>query len=400
MATRKKVLWLIKGLDAGGAEKLLAMSLPYLDRDNFDYQVAYLFKNMKDLVPEFERQGIPVVCLDMKNAYDPRVVFKLFQLLRQRKIDVLHTHLPYTSIIGRPAARLAGVKAIVSTEHGLIESYHPLTRLGSILTFPLNHATIAISQAVARSILKYRTTRPDTVRVVYNAIDLADLERTQTDPQSVKRSLGIAADDLVVGTVSHIRPEKGHRYLLEAARLVLDQCPNVTFVIVGREKRQEDMAGLLELVRRLKIQDRVIFTGFRRDVFQLISAFDVFVLPSLMEGFGIALLEAMASGKPVIGTNVGGIPEVIDDGRNGFLVEPRHPRQLAAKVLELLHDATLRDRMGQCGMQKVRDKFSIQKTVKAMEDIYSAVLSRKKARNLIIEPALQDHCEPKSKISL
>ncbi len=152
--TRKKVLWLIKGLDAGGAEKMLVTSLPYLDRDTFDYQVAYLFKNMRELVPEFEKQGIPVFCPDMQSFCDFKVIFKLRRFLREQKIDILHTHLPYAGIIGRSAAILTGVKANVSTEHGILDSYSPLTRIGTVLSLPLNKAIIAVSQATARSVLK------------------------------------------------------------------------------------------------------------------------------------------------------------------------------------------------------------------------------------------------------
>ncbi len=374
MAGRRKVLWLIKGLFPGGAEKLLSMSLPYLDRDTFDYQVVYLFKNMRDLVPEFERQGIPVSCLNMEKAYDLRVIFKLVHLLREREIDLLHTHLPYAGIVGRPAAIIAGVKAIVSTEHGLMGSYHPLTRLGSVLTYPLNHATIAVSQAVARSILKYKMTRPDTIHVVHNAIDISDLESIQTDPELVKKSLGIAGHSLVVGTVSHIRPEKGHQYLVEAARLVMEQRPEVIFVIVGRERTRKDLVRLEELAQHLGIRDRIIFTGFREDALEVMAAFDVFVLPSLWEAFGIVLLEAMSLGKPVVATYVDGIPEVIDEGVNGFLVAPRDPEQLASRILDLLRDDALRNRMGEEGRKKVREKFGIERMVKEVEQVYLSVL--------------------------
>lgn len=378
MAGRKKVLWLIKGLSAGGAEKLLSMSLPYLDRNTFDYQVVYLFKNMIDLVPEFERQGIPVSCLNMEKAYDLRVVFKLVHLLREREIDILHTHLPYAGIVGRLAATLAGVKAIVSTEHGLTESYHPLTRLINVTTLPLNHATIAVSQATARSILRYKITRPEKIRVIYNAIDIGDLNSIQTDPELVKKSLGIDGHGLVVGTVSHIRPEKGHQYLVEAARLVLEQRPEVSFVIVGREKTRKDLIHLEELAKQLGIRDRIIFTGFRQDALRIMTTFDVFVLPSIWEAFAIVLLEAMALGKPVVATRVGGIPEAIDDGVNGFLVAPRDPEQLALRILDLLNNEALRNRMGEEGRKKVRDRFGIEHMVKEVEQVYTLAMSRKK----------------------
>jgi glycosyltransferase involved in cell wall biosynthesis len=377
MNRRWKVLWLIKGLEMGGAEKMLTMSLPYLDRDTFDYQVVCLFNHSKDLLPEFERHGIPVSCFYLKKPYDLRVVFKVFQLLRKQEIDILHTHLPYSGIVGRLGALLAGTKIIISTEHGLMESYHPLTRLGNILTLPLNHATIAVSQAAARSVLRYKIIRPEKIQVIYNAIDIASLKHFHPDTESIKKSLGIEGHGLVVGTVSNIRPEKGHQYLLRAARLVLQQRPDVSFVIVGREKNKEDLKRLEELARHLGIRDRIIFTGFREDALQIMKSFDIFVLPSVWEAFALVIMEAMGLGRPVVTTNVGGIPEAIDDGVNGFLVAPRDPQQLATKILYLLNDNVLRDRMGEEGRKKALNKFDIQHMVKEVEQVYTMALNGK-----------------------
>ena len=235
MTDRIKVLTLIKGLSVGGAEKLLSMSLPYLDRDTFDYQIAYLLKSNSELVPEFEQYGIPVSCLDFRKFYDLRIIFKLTRFLREQEIDILHIHLPYTGIIGRFAAILAGVKVIISSEHELVGRQHPITRLGSVLTYPLNHATIAVSHAVARSLMRYKTTRSKKVHVVHNGIELNDLENVHADPDMIKKSLGIDKHQLVVGNVAHIRPKhKGQRYLVEAARLVLNQYPEVVFVFVAQ----------------------------------------------------------------------------------------------------------------------------------------------------------------------
>jgi glycosyltransferase involved in cell wall biosynthesis len=378
MSRRWKVLWLIKELNKGGAENLLAMELPHLDRDNFDYQVVCLFNHTSNLLPEFERQGIPVSCLNMKKPYDFRVIFKLFRLLREREIDVLHTHLPYAGIVGRLAASLAGVKAIVSTEHGLTESHHPLTRLLNVLTLPLNHATIAVSQATARSILKYKITRPERIQVIYNGIDIGELNSIQTDTESIKKSLGIDEHSLVVGTVANIRPEKGLRYLVEAARLVLEQKPEVTFVIVGRETSKESLVRLQGLAKSLKIRDRIIFTGFRHDALQIMTTFDVFVLPSMWEAFALVIMEAMGLGKPIVATNVGGVPEAIDDGVNGFLVPPRDPKRLALRILELLNDDELRNRMGQKGRKKVLRMFGIEHMVQNVEQVYTTALKSKK----------------------
>ncbi|MFQ5875666.1 MAG: glycosyltransferase, partial [Dehalococcoidia bacterium] len=329
MSHRKKILWLIKGLGLGGAERLLATALPHVDRNVFSYEVAYFLPWKNDLVPEFEQADIPVACLNLGKPYNPMGLFRLTRFLREREIDILHCHLPYSGVLGRVAGRLAGVKGIVYTEHNVLEMYHPITRFCNVLTSPLNDVTIAVSEEVQRSVLKRWAPARRTVATICNGVDLNSLGPNGVRPEMVKEALGIPGAHRVVGNVAHVRPEKGQEYFLQAAKLVLDKCPDVTFVIVGREKTNGELHRLRELATQLRIQDKVIFAGFREDVLHLMTTFDVFVLSSLHEGLPVALLEAMALGKPSVATRVGGVPEVIDDGVNGFLVQPRDPTGLA-----------------------------------------------------------------------
>jgi glycosyltransferase involved in cell wall biosynthesis len=378
MNNKLKVMWLIKGLGSGGAEKLLEYSLPYINRNLFQYQVAYFLPQKNALVPEFERAGIPVHCLKINRPYDLRAIWRLFRLLRRERVDILHIHSPYPAILARFAAQFTKVRAIIYTEHNIVEKFHPLTKLGNVLTYPLNDAMIAISNAVSYSMKRWRTARGRHIDVIHNAINYDAIDALKVDPKKVRAELGINNHSLVVGNVAHIQPQKGHVYLVQAARLVLKQYSNVTFVIVGGEKLPGGTAELKKLAEQLGILDKVIFTGFRNDTLRLMASFDIFVLPSVWEGFGIVLLEAMASSKPVIGTAVGGISEIIEEAVNGYLVEPRNPQQIADKIILLLNNETLRNRMGEKGKQIVREKFDIRDMVKAVENIYTSVLDSKK----------------------
>lgn len=372
---RSKVLWLIKGLGPGGAERLLTTAIPHIDRNAFDYEVAYCLRHNNDLVPEFKSADIPVFCLDLKTSLDPRGPYRLFRLLRNRKPQILHLHLPYSGILGRVIGRLAGVRGIVYTEHSVMEMYHPLTRLLNILTYPLSRTTIAVSEEVQRSIIKHRITSRNKFLVIRNGVDLNCGSTSGGYPDKTKEVLGIPANHKVVGNVAHIRPEKGHDYLVRAAKIVLDRCPDVTFVIVGRENINGEINRLEELTAGLGIRKRVIFTGFRQDVFNIMRIFDLFVLSSLYEGLPLALLEAMSMGKPAVATQVGGIPEVIKDGLNGFLVPPRNPEALAEKIIQILQDHVLHSKMSQNAYQVVRKRFGIQEMVKRVEQVYSTVLN-------------------------
>ena len=375
--TRSKVLWLIKGLGPGGAERLLTTAIPHIDRSAFDYEVAYCLPHDNDLVPEFKSADIPVFCLDLKTSLDPRGPYRLFRLLQNRKPQILHIHLPYSGILGRVIGRLAGVRGIVYTEHSVMEMYHPLTRLLNLLTYPLCRTTIAVSEEVQHSIIKHRITRRNKLLVIRNGVDLNCGSTGGGQPDKTREVLGIPANHKVVGNVAHIRPEKGHDYLMRAAKIVLDRYPDVTFVIVGRENMNGEIGRLEELAAGLGIRKRVIFTGFRQDVSNIMCIFDLFVLSSLYEGLPLALLEAMSMGKPAVAPQVGGIPEVIKDGQNGLLVQPRNPEELAEKILQLLQDHVLRSKMSQNAAQVVRERFSIQEMVRSVEQVYSDVLNHR-----------------------
>jgi glycosyltransferase involved in cell wall biosynthesis len=370
---RKKVLWLIKGLGRGGAERLLEASIPYFNREVFEYEVAYCLPQKNDIVPALEQANIPVFCVNHKSPLDIPGLYRLWRLVRGRRPDILHLHLPYTGIIGRLVGRLAGVKNTVYTEHNVFEVYHPVTRLLNLITYPLNKITIAVSEEVQRSIMKHwisRRSHPITIR---NGVD-ADYLAAGTPPDKMKASLGIPSSHKVVGNVAHIRHEKGQEYLLQAARRVIEQQPEVTFVIVGREKIAGEIDRLKKMASELGIEKNIIFTGFREDIYDLMGIFDIFILSSLFEGLPIALLEAMSLGKPVVATAVGGIPEVIKDGVNGFLVPAKDPQLLAEKIVQLLKEDDLRTSFSQNAIRTIREHFSLKEMVRQVEEIYSSIL--------------------------
>jgi glycosyltransferase involved in cell wall biosynthesis len=225
--------------------------------------------------------------------------------------------------------------------------------------------------------MKHRIASRTNTLVICTGVDPNCGSTSGGRPDKTKEILGIPADHKVVGNVAHIRPEKGHDCLLRAAKIVLDSCPDVTFVIVGGEKMNGDISRLEELATGLGIRKRVIFTGFRQNVFDIMHTFDLFVLSSLYEGLPMALLEAMSMGKPAVAPQVGGIPEVINDGLNGFLVQPKNPEALAERILQLLQDHVLYNKMSQNAAQVVRERFSIQEMVRRVEQVYSDVLNHR-----------------------
>jgi glycosyltransferase involved in cell wall biosynthesis len=230
---------------------------------------------------------------------------------------------------------------------------------------------VAVCRYVKDSNVKSFHLRPDRVTVIHRG--LADgferIDRVQA--KALRTLLAPDADPLIVA-VGRLIPAKGHKYLLHAVPAVLAELPKAKFVIAGGGWLDE---SLKETARKLGVSDAVTFLGSRDDVPELLAAADMFVMPSLYEGAGVALVEACAVGVACIATRVGGLPEVIEDGRTGLLVEPQSPDALASAMVRLGKDPALRAALGSEARRHVKEEFSISDSVHKLEDLYKAVLN-------------------------
>ncbi|MBI5306826.1 MAG: glycosyltransferase family 4 protein, partial [Planctomycetes bacterium] len=207
---------------------------------------------------------------------------------------------------------------------------------------------------------------------IYNGIDVASLEKKKCDKIQKRQELGIDAGSLVVITAGRLVPVKGQAYLISALSEIVKEAPNVLLVILGDGELR---SSLEEQVRDLKREGLVLFLGMRNDVPEIVSCSDVFALPSINEGFGVVLLEAMAVKCPIVATDVGGVPEVVLDGITGILVPPKDPAQLAKAILKLTKDPQLSARLTESGYQRLKTHFDIQNTVSKMELLYSDLVT-------------------------
>jgi L-malate glycosyltransferase len=366
-----KVLWLIKGLGIGGAERLLTLAAPHVNRDRFEYQAAFLLPWKGALVEDLEKAGIRTRCLNHRSPFDLRVIGRIARLVREEKIDLLHLHLPYSGVVGRIAARLMGVPCVVYTEHNLQNRYHLLTRLANQATLRLCDLTIAVSDEVRDSLLRSPLSWGASVVAIPNGVDVEALQKAARIPPGVREEFGIPADRPIVGAVTVFRPQKRLDVWLQAARAIAHAQPRSTFFLVGDGLNLHELQGL---AGRLGLGDRVIFTGLRRDAARLMAAFDVFMMSSIYEGLPVAALEAMALGRPIVATRVGGLPGLVQDGRHGFLVDAGDPAALAEKVVFLLEHPPLRRAMGEASAARIRESFSIQHMVRRTEQAYIELL--------------------------
>ncbi|MGQ0670202.1 MAG: glycosyltransferase [Actinomycetota bacterium] len=366
----KRILLLIKGLGRGGAEQLLASAAPLLDQTRFGYEVAYLLPWKNALAGDLQRAGLRVECLS--GGEGVAWAGRLRSLVRRRGIDLVHVHSPYPAIGARLIFGRTGPR-VVYTEHNIWARYHLATYWANMITFPRNDHVFAVSDHVRASIgypapLRWLSMPP--VETLYHGID-PEAVSAWFAHDGIRRELGVPEDAPVVGTIANFKVHKAHDVLLRAAAEVRLTVPDVRFVLVGTGPLEDDVR---RHARAMGLDGTVVFAGFRDDAPKVAGTFDVFALPSTYEGLSIALLEAMALGKPPVVTNVGGLPEVVENDRDGVVVPPGDPGALADGILSLLTNREKRLRLGE-GARSRAMEFDIRKAVRRMEEVYKGLLA-------------------------
>lgn len=367
-----KVLQVIGGGEIGGAERHLLTLMRLMDRERFTPELLCLCRG--PFAPQCRQEGITTHEVIMRHKLDLATVAPIRRLIRKQDIDIVHTHGVRANLVARIAGRAEGVP-VVTTFHSLLRydySSSAEALVARALTRLTNNHTdrfIAVSGAVKED-LTTMGVKPDKVQVIYNGLDVSALVPGD-DPDAVRRKLGILPGQRVVAMVGRLHAVKGHVFLLQAARQVVAQYDDVVFLLVGEGTERR----LIErTVEELGLNDKVIMTGYYPNVSELYPIMDMLCLPSLMEGMGLVLLEAMYFGVPVVATQVGGIPELIIDGESGLLVAPGNSEALAVAITWLLDDPDLRQRLIVGGQRRAQE-FTVEKMVRQTEMVYTGLFS-------------------------
>lgn len=369
-----RILYLTNRFAPGGAETFLLNRLSVLDRSRFEPYAAALRADGK-LRPAFEQAGVPTFELGRGVRLDWASIANLFALLRRERIQIVEAHVWWAVIVGRLVARAAGVPIVITNEqemHGGASAHRADVRFVADLTTRLSDACVHITTPAMASF------QEDTPRILQghvlrrripNGVDARRISEAvaRTDRRAKRASLGIAEDAFVIGNVGRLVPAKGQTYLLRAFKKVLERVPEARLVIVGYGVLEDELRGL---ARELGVDDRVVFTGARLDVPELLATFDVFGFSSIHEAQGIAILEGMAAGVPVIAPAIDGIPDVVRHERTGLAVPPRDPDALAAAILRLHDDPDLARRLVPAARALFDEEFSIEAAGRAYEALY------------------------------
>jgi len=366
-----RVLVLIKGLGPGGAERLVTLHARLRDENAYECHVAYLLAWKDAFVEELRSTGVSVTCLGARSSWDVRWVARLRALVRARQIDVVHAHSPLAAIGARLAARTIRARRrprVVTTEHNVWDSHAPLTARMNRWTARLDDARLAVSEAV-------RTSMPDPLRrrteVVLHGVDV-EATRAAADRDGVRAELGIAPDEHMVVTVANLRATKGYPDLLDAARRVVAEHPSARFVAVGQGPMEAEIRARHA---ELALGRSFLILGYRPDAARIVSAADIFCLASHHEGVPLAMMEALVLGIPVVATDVGGVHELVEHGREALLVPPRDPGALAGALLSLLADDERRTAIAAAATAR-GDHLGVENAVRRTEAVYAAVRRR------------------------
>lgn len=375
---KHRLIYIIDSLNMGGAEKLLLQTVIQLNKKHFTPRVCALQERGSDTFKdEIDRHGIALDVLNIPRLCYPSAIPRMVKYLREHQAALVHTQLQYSDIIGTIASRLVKIPSLC-TVHTLVkrESSLPM-RLKQRLEWYVHsrycRKVITVSEASRLNYLQFNTSCPSAKVVkLHNGIDLQRFPHIDRNQQlRIKATLGISERRKVLISVAVLRKEKGIQYGLKALTQVIQQIPDVLYLIVGEGAYRSRLEGIVEA---MGLQKHVIFTGHRDDIPQLIAVSDIFLLPTLTEALPTVLAEAMASGIPSIATTVGGIPEMISNHHNGILVPPADADRLAAACLEMLLNVEGAGKMGQAGTLVVQEKFNIKLQVERLEEMYRKVI--------------------------
>ena len=384
-----KVAHIIARMITGGADENTLFTMEGLDKNKYEVDLIMgeefdesIFNRVKN--NNFNIIQIKGLKWKLNFLYDPIVLIKLIKLMRKNRYDIIHTHTTKAGILGRIAAYISGVPVIVHGLHGsTFQAFNSglfnwLLFLFERLTGRFTDAYISVSKILSENYIKKGIGKKENYYTVYSGMELGKFyhAREKIDYEEKREELGIKRKDFLIGNVARLEARKGHQLLIDAFRNVVEKQKDggVKLLIIGEGNKRKYLENY---VRKLNLRNKVIFTGYREDVEELMAIMDIFVLTSLREGLPRVLVQAAAVGMPSIVFNVDGVPEIIKDNYNGFLVKVKNVEQLENRIVKYMNNKELVSLHGRNGREFIEDKWSIKGMVDRIDKIYQNLVREK-----------------------
>lgn len=387
-----KILRIISRLNVGGPAIHTILLTEALNNERVESILiaGQVGKAEKDMIYLAKEKGVkPVIIPELGRQINPIKDFsafcKIFNLIKQERPDIVHTHTAKAGALGRVAAVLAGVPIRIHTFHGhIFENYFNKFYIALFLFIErilalFTKYIVVVSQAQRKEIGEhYKITAPGKIKVIPLGLELGKFFLVKSHTGKLRKELKLDDGIIIVGIVGRLVAVKNHRMFLEAAKYllsILDDKFKIKYLIIGDG---EERSSLEEYTKELGLNSYVVFCGWREEMADIYSDVDIIGLTSLNEGTPVALIEALASGRPVVATDVGGVADVVEDGVNGYLVASGDAQAFALRLAGLIKDSGKRPEFGLRGRQKVREIFSKERLVRDVAKLYEDAVSRPK----------------------
>src|SRR3989338_8152719 len=363
---KPKILFVHPSLDYGGAEDQRLTILRHINREKYDITICSL-EGLGDIGKEIKKIGFKVHCLNMpSNPY-----------------DIVQTSLFNANFHGRIAAKLAGIPHIISEEHSEHYQYNTAKFLPYIWADKMlsifTDKIICCSKSVMDSISELERLPKNKLQAILSVVNFNKLKIT-IDREEMRHRLGLSRSDIVVGNIATISPRKGQDVLIKAFKLIRESLPGAKLIIAGREDAQTK-EGLLKLIKEFNLSKDIVFLGKQENLANIFNIMNIFILSSFIEGIPLTVVEAMYMNIPVIATDVGGLREIIEDGKTGMIVSPNNPQSIAEAAIDLLSNNIKTTHIVQNAKESALNRFIPQRYVSELEKCYDSIMSNGLSNN-------------------
>ncbi|MGM0411496.1 MAG: glycosyltransferase family 4 protein [Bacillota bacterium] len=383
-----KVLHIITRLANGGADENTLYTINGLDKNKYDIDLMIGEENDQEMIENLELSNninlykIDGLVRNISPFNEVKAFYNIYKVIKNNSYDLVHTHIAKAGVLGRLAAKIAGVPTIVHGIHGITfpETINPIKRyfFKNIEKFCglFTDKFIPVGEDMKNKYIKAGIGNREKYKTIYSGMELEKFKNAANNSKDkirkLKSDLGLNDKDIIIGNVSKIQERKGYKYYLQVAKNISNEYDNVKFLIVGSGPHKDIIE---KKVKSMNLSNIVIFTGFRKDVEDVFSLFDIKVLTSLWEGLPRVIIQAAAVGKPIVTFNVDGAWEIVEDGKNGFIVPMKDVNMMTEKIKILINDKELRKKMGAYSKTKVGNQWTIDNMVKETDKLYQELLS-------------------------